>query len=520
MAAEASSGMSLSQRFTLDHPSFEKLLAAAWVLQCVHDHLHGHEVEPGEIIELKPQKALEIGNSVLPVATKPVLQLSSTVTEGGSGRDVLDSRPASDETLAELVEAQQAIETGTLDLDAAMKRVVALSLRFTKAEGAALWLFAQDDFVYRAGAGRASNNEKLRLAVLSSLAGAWPGNGKPLHRVNEAPASKQSRVADLDAGVTSLLVAPIYHGRDVAGALTVFANPPNSLSDRHKTTLRLMSGLLSHALRKAAEIELRAVEPKRAELKTIEVKQNDHPDNPAAVQASNPAVPGLENATDDKEPPRRRTSFDLQAFFNGARDVFSNVRPTFHIRVTMRALRAAAIRTPVLLLAIAAALLLLETWRSEPFHSAQAISTRGTSEDGSKRTGSAESRRLTPILALEVSHLHATDPATLSVVQELSPYETRGLRRQAQYGDASAAFTLGTAFEMGLPLRQSCTEAARWVAMAAEAGNAAAQYNLGLRYWDGDGVPANRAESEKWLREAAAHGNRQANLALKTFASP
>jgi TPR repeat protein len=72
---------------------------------------------------------------------------------------------------------------------------------------------------------------------------------------------------------------------------------------------------------------------------------------------------------------------------------------------------------------------------------------------------------------------------------------------------------------MGRHVRQSCTEAARWVAIAAEADNAAAQYNLGLRYRDGDGVPANRAESVKWLRRASARSNPEARLALRMLAS-
>jgi GAF domain/Sel1 repeat len=510
------SGMSLSQRFTLDHPSFEKFLAAAWVLQCVHDQLHSREVDPDETIaELaKPQKAVETGNSGLQAATKPVVHFPSVVTGADGERDVLDCRSAGDETLAELVEAQQAIETGTLDLDAAMKRVLVLSLRFTKAEGAAVWLFAQDEFVYRAGAGTASNNEKLRLAVLSSLAGAWPGNGKEVHRVNEATPSMRSWVADLGAGATSLLVAPIYHGREVAGALTAFANPPNSFSDHHRTTVRLMSGLLSHALRKAAEVELRAVEPE-----TVELKQNGHTDDTTALQVSQPSVPVLKKLADDDEQSRRRPSSNLRIIFNRVRDVFSNLRPRFHIKLTVRALRTVVIAHPVFLLAIVAALLLLETLRHEPFRSALAISTRSASGDTSKRTDNTEPQRPRPIPPLEVSHMQATDPATSLVVQELSRYEIRGLRRQAQFGDDSAAFTLGMAFETGRHLRQSCSEAARWVAIAAEAGNAAAQYNLGLRYRDGDGVPANRAESEKWLRKASAGKNPKAQRALKMLAS-
>jgi len=192
-------------------------------------------------------------------------------------------------------------------------------------------------------------------------------------------------------------------------------------------------------------------------------------------------------------------------------NALSNLRPTSYINLSLRALRAAASTTPVLLLAVVTALLLLETWRHEPFHSAQATSTQN-------RTG-LEPRLSSTISLLEVSHMRVTDPATFSVAQELSRYEIRGLRRQATFGDADAAFTLGMAFETGRHVPQSCTQATHWVAIAAEGGNAAAQYNLGLRYRDGDGVPADRAESEKWLRKASAAGNPKAQLALKMLSS-
>ena len=127
-------------------------------------------------------------------------------------------------------------------------------------------------------------------------------------------------------------------------------------------------------------------------------------------------------------------------------------------------------------------------------------------------------RTSSPVSPSGATHKQVTDQATLSVVQELSKYEIRRLRRQAHYGDAAAAFTLGMAYEVGRHVPQNCGQAARWVKTAAQAGNSAAQYNLGMRYLEGDGVPADRMESEKWLREAAAHRTREAKLALKMLA--
>jgi hypothetical protein len=115
---------------------------------------------------------------------------------------------------------------------------------------------------------------------------------------------------------------------------------------------------------------------------------------------------------------------------------------------------------------------------------------------------------------LQVSHMQVTDRATEDAIRTLSRYELAGLRRRAVYGDDSAAFQMGMAYELGHGVRQSCTTAAQWVARAAGDGNAAAQYNLGVRYRDGDGVPVNENEAVKWLQKAAAQQSPNAQLAL------
>ena len=104
---------------------------------------------------------------------------------------------------------------------------------------------------------------------------------------------------------------------------------------------------------------------------------------------------------------------------------------------------------------------------------------------------------------IPTSHMQVTDELVWSAVDALSPYEIRGLQRQAQYGDDAAALTIGMAYETGRSVPQSCKKAAEWVERSAQGGNAAAQYNLALRYKIGDGVRADDEEAEKWLRKAA-----------------
>jgi hypothetical protein len=254
--------------------------------------------------------------------------------------------------------------------------------------------------------------------------------------------------------------------------------------------------------------------PEDVEPNMVELKQSSHVEDAIEVKPDKQILPVWDESTDDSAAAVRGSSGNLRTAYNG----FGELQPTLRVTLTLRAFRAAAIATPVSLLAIVGALLLLETSRREPVQTAQASSTGAVYGD-IKRIESKELRQPSPIPLLEVSHKHITDAATLSVVQGLSRYEIRGLRRQAKYGDASASFALGMTYEVGRHVPQNCAEAARWVKRAAEAGNRAAQYNLGLRYRDGDGVRANRAASLKWLHKAAAGRNYQARLALRMLAS-
>jgi hypothetical protein len=204
----------MSDRFTLDRPSFEQVLCATSMIQQLNRRLR---------------------NSLTP--------------------DNNDIQPLSD-----LVETQLAIETGTIDLEAAMNRVVGLAMKLGRATGVATWLFTGQEFVYRAGTGTVanSNDERLQLEVLSklvSICGASDHSTLDPRKSNDwSPAPD---AIHYPGSVKSLLVAPICHGRKVAGALAVFSAEFNAFTERDATKARLLSGLLAYALGKAAEAELK-----------------------------------------------------------------------------------------------------------------------------------------------------------------------------------------------------------------------------------------------------------------------
>jgi hypothetical protein len=189
---------------------------------------------------------------------------------------------------------------------------------------------------------------------------------------------------------------------------------------------------------------------------------------------------------------------------------------TFDSKLTLSPHRAVAkAMAPVSVLLIVVAFTLTQVWHRDHFHTVAAASTTNhLSEEAIKKA-----EQLRSISMDRVSHRQVTDRDVSSVVEALSKYEIPALRRQAQYGDDSAAFLIGMLYETGHFVPQSCVSAADWVMASANAGNAAAQYNLGLRYRDGDGVTANQDEAAKWLRKAADRQYSDATLALETLTS-
>lgn len=91
------------------------------------------------------------------------------------------------------------------------------------------------------------------------------------------------------------------------------------------------------------------------------------------------------------------------------------------------------------------------------------------------------------------------------------------LKIAADYGNTSAQFELGSAFEFGKNgLKKDMQQAMYWYRRAAELGDVDAQFNLGSNFMHGNGIPQNDVEAVKWLSYAAEQGDAQAknNLGL------
>ena len=539
MAAALSSGT--NQQLTLDRLSFEKLLAAAWVLQCLHDQLHP-PVPDGKAVAqpILAQKKVEIASSEKLQIVKPhVAKPEITKPTFRTSPFVMDSEPAlpgawsvDDGAVTELAKTQEKIETGMLELDATVKRLVSLSPKL-----------AHESPPHEPVVGEPEPVKRMPLEVKPIF------SAQPVTTLQPAVAAAPVKPSPIQQKVPDNGTPAQGSSRFILG---ISLNRLLGVLARHVSTLRANSAARLRTVTAATRVNVQSTVNRLRGAVTMRALTLRHTALPAVRSATvaahvnlrttfkrlGAAVTRYRAAYQLRNKKERGSSFNLKAALERLQDACTRTT-TFRINLNLRSIRAVAIATPVWLLVLVATLLLLETWLHQPFKDARAMSAASSStvqaavsinppapaqsarpqSQPTKKIESTETRQPTPIPPFAASHDQITDAATSSVVAQLSRFEINGLRRQAKYGDDSAAFTLGMAYEVGRYVRQNCTQAARWVTMAAEAGNPAAEYNLGLRYRDGDGVSADLHESEKWLRKAAAHRNRNAKLALQLLAS-
>ena len=149
--------------------------------------------------------------------------------------------------LLHLLEALRAIDARELDLQSALERVAALTLRVVGGDGAAVWLLADGRLACHAAAGTVFEDDRTRSAVLSKLlsAGAWEEDLPPEPELTGAPEEESGSRG-------SSLVTVLPDGK-VAGALAAFSDQPGIFTGRDAANLRLLAGLAQYILTTSPE---------------------------------------------------------------------------------------------------------------------------------------------------------------------------------------------------------------------------------------------------------------------------
>jgi hypothetical protein len=159
------------------------------------------------------------------------------------------------QSLSALVELQQLIVTGELDLDGAVHLIAERARNVANATGIAIGLLKGDQLVYRAGSGGAATYVGRHVMVTLSVPAHKEASGEILRVENTQTDVRIEAAICRQFGAKALLILPIYHDRAVAGVLEVLFNEAHAFEDREARTYRLMAGLVGEAMSHAAQLE-------------------------------------------------------------------------------------------------------------------------------------------------------------------------------------------------------------------------------------------------------------------------
>jgi hypothetical protein len=158
------------------------------------------------------------------------------------------------QSLSLIVEAQQLITRGDLDVDGAMHRIVDSARNVANATGVAIGLLKGDRLVYRAGSGSAATYIGRQVAASLTVSTGTKASREILRVENTQTDTRIEAAICRQFGAKSLLILPIYHDRAVAGVLEVLFCEAHNFQGREVRTYRLMAELVGEAMSHAARL--------------------------------------------------------------------------------------------------------------------------------------------------------------------------------------------------------------------------------------------------------------------------
>jgi GAF domain-containing protein len=200
---------SAARKPLLDQQSFQQLLQAAYVLQEHNDQLH------------------------------LVAGLNGDTTRG----------------LLEIVEIQRAIESQEVDASSALRLIAARVLKLTGASGIAIGVIQGRGIVYRAATGTASQDEKLRVPIESSLSEQCVTKAQMVRYPDtEAQPAIFAQLCH-QCGTKSLLTTPVLHDAKVVGVLELRSDRADSFHETDAHIAELIAGLLADVIERDCKHE-------------------------------------------------------------------------------------------------------------------------------------------------------------------------------------------------------------------------------------------------------------------------
>jgi GAF domain len=203
----------------LDEATFQKLLAAAYVLQEHHDRTR--ETAPVETTNENP--------------------------DADSDTSIL----------AQIVETQHEIQTSHLDLASTANLVVERILKITGAQGAAVGIMEDEHLVYHAGRGILARHVGQSMRPEATLSSSTMLHGVILRCTDASTDFRVNPEITKRLGIGSLISVPIFHSGRIGGALELVFAKTDVFHDQDVRTCQLMAGLVTETLTRTVEEDWR-----------------------------------------------------------------------------------------------------------------------------------------------------------------------------------------------------------------------------------------------------------------------
>jgi GAF domain-containing protein len=242
----------------LDEATFQKLLAAAYVLQEHHD------------------------------SSKP-----APAPEKTDGHDT-DSDTS---ILAQIVETQHEIQANHLDLDGTTSLVMERIVKITGAQGAAIGILEDGMLRYRSARGVLIGQVGKSVRPEAALSASTLSHDQIVRCPNASTDFRVNPEITKRLGIASFISVPVLHDGKTGGALELAFSKQEAFHDQDVRTCQLMAGLVTETLTHTAEEEWRkGVAAERASM--LEVLEKI---KPQLARLANPDA-ALALSNDDSSP--------------------------------------------------------------------------------------------------------------------------------------------------------------------------------------------------------------------------
>ncbi len=203
----------------LDEATFQKLLAAAYVLQEHHDQ------------------------------TKPATPAETKAENSDTDSDT--------SILAQIVETQHEIQSNHLDLDGTTSVVMERIVRITGAQGSAIGILEAGMLHYRAARGVLIGQVGKTVRPEAALSSSTLLHDMILRCPDAGTDFRVNPEITKRLGIASFISVPVLHNGKTGGALELAFAKPDAFHDQDVRTCQLMAGLVTETLTHTAEEEWR-----------------------------------------------------------------------------------------------------------------------------------------------------------------------------------------------------------------------------------------------------------------------